>query len=255
MPFVPNQFLSHMKGRGGPSKSSRFQTIIPLPQILGKNVNYSNFSAVAEFITDPQGAITSKVFGDYSVDKVSLNPNERKYSRPEISRFLSLQCETTNFPSKTLQVNAAKTYGPVFQIPTAVQYGNFTMTFLCTNDFYEKKLFERWIEEIMPPSSNNFKYPKGDSPTNSYYSEISVFQYDDFVKQVYGIKLKDAFPTSINDLTLNWGDDGFHRLTVNFAYQKYTSIYEGKYDPEAIVAAAIGGFSGFIPDMNNILQF
>lgn len=255
MPFAPNEFISHIKSRGGPAKTNRFQSIIPIPKIVGKEVEEpSTFSKFAEAVNNPGGFATGLVTD--ALNKKTKGEEEKiKNSLPQISRFLSLQCETTNFPSKSLQVATAKTYGPVFKVPTAVEYGNFTMTFLCTNDFYERKVFEKWIETIMPQTTNDFRFPKGDSPENSYYSEISVFQYDDFVRQVYGIKLKDAFPISIQDQVLNWADDNFHRLTVNFAYQKYTSIYEGKFDPEAIAAAAIGGLSGFIPNVNNILQF
>lgn len=255
MAFTPNEFISHIKSRGGPAKANRFQTIIPIPSIVGKNVEEpSTFAKFADAVNNPGGFVTGLI-SDTLNNKSKSEEDKLKDSRPQISRFLALQCETTSFPSKSLQVQAAKTYGPVFQIPTAVQYGNFSMTFICTNEFYEKKLFERWIEIIIPQTTNDFRFPKGDSPENSYYSEISVFQYDDFVQQVYGIKLKDAYPISINDQVLNWTDDNFHRLTVNFAYQKYTSIYEGKFDPDAIVSAAVGAASGFIPNVNNILQF
>ena len=155
MAFAPNEFLSHIKSRGGPAKANRFQSIIPIPRIVGKNVEEpSTFAKFAEAVNNPGGLVTGLITDTLS--KKTKNEEEKfKNSLPQISRFLSLQCETTSFPSKSLQVSAAKTYGPVFQIPTAVQYGNFTMTFLCTNDFYEKKLFERWIEIIIPQTTND----------------------------------------------------------------------------------------------------
>lgn len=241
MAFVPNQFLAHMKSRGGPAKTNRYQTVIPIPKIIGKEVQENSIlSKILDFANNPSATVTGFVSDALTKD----NRDKNKDSLPELSRFLALQCESTNFPSKSLNVVAAKTYGPVFKIPTAVEYGNFSMTFLCTNDFYERKLFERWIEVIMPLTTNDFRFPKGDSPENSYYSEIRVIQYDDFVQQVYAIKLRDAFPVSINDQVVSWTDDNFHRLTVNFAYQNYTTIYEGKFDTEAITGAVLSNPGG-----------
>ena len=40
---------------------------------------------------------------------------------------------------------------------------------------------------------------------------------------------------SIGPQALNWSEDNFHRLNVQFAYQRYRVVYEGSYD---LVAAA-----------------
>jgi hypothetical protein len=37
----------------------------------------------------------------------------------------------------------------------------------------------------------------------------------------------------------NWTEDNFHRLSVQFAYQRYNVIYEGSYD---LVGAAVEYF-------------
>ena len=81
-----------------------------------------------------------------------------------------------------------------------------------------------------------------------YYSKITVIQYDDFVRQVFAVEMKDAFPVSISSQQLSWSDDNFHRLTVDFAYQEYNPVYEGKYDPEAIAGAIAGNIGGRIQD-------
>ena len=230
MPFVPNEFLSHIKSKGGPAKTNRYQALIPLPKIIRDEIPDPDMvSQFLDFVTDPLKTAKEKV-------QSAINNNE---SVTQISRYLALQCESTNFPSKSLQVTAAKTYGPVFKIPTAVEYGNFSMTFMCTNDFFERKLFERWLEVIVPTTTNDFRFPRGDKIENSYLSQISVFQYDDFVRQVYGITLQDAFPISINDQVVSWTDDNFHRITINFAYHKYKTIYEGKFDTDAIVGSVL----------------
>ena len=50
----------------------------------------------------------------------------------------------------------------------------------------------------------------------------------------------DAFPIGIAPQTLNWSDDNFHRLSVQFAYQKYRVVYDGGYDLGQAAASIFG---------------
>ena len=45
MAFSPNLFLSNVKAKGGLAKPSRFQVIIPIPQIVGKRTAMSHSDA------------------------------------------------------------------------------------------------------------------------------------------------------------------------------------------------------------------
>jgi hypothetical protein len=125
-----------------------------------------------------------------------------------------------------------------------------TLTFLCTNEFWERKLFDRWIEAINPSDTNNFRFPKGDNNgfNTGYMTTIKVIQYDDFIKQIYAVELIDAFPIGLSAQQLSWSDDNFHRLSVQFAYQKYKPVYTGSYDIAAAAAALFGvGLSKISP--------
>jgi hypothetical protein len=163
-----------------------------------------------------------------------------------MSRYLALQCEAAELPGKTLQTADVKIYGPTFKVPYQTMYSDTTLTFICTNDFYERKLFDRWIEAIMPSDTNNLRFAKG--AQSRYLTNIKVIQYDDFIKQIYAVELMDAFPIGVAPQTLSWSDDGFHRLSIQFAYQKYRPIYEGTYDLAAAGTALFGSaFSRILP--------
>jgi hypothetical protein len=109
-----------------------------------------------------------------------------------------------------------------------MQYTDTNLTFLCTNEFYERKLFERWMEAIIPSDTNNPRFPKSDA--TRYLTNIRIVQYDDFVRQIYAVELIDAFPVGVAPQALSWAEEGFHRLSVSFSYQKYRTIFEGQYD-------------------------
>jgi hypothetical protein len=113
-------------------------------------------------------------------------------------------------------------------VPYRMQYTDTTLTFICTNDFYERKLFDSWMEAMIPSDTNNIRFPKSNS--SRYLTNIRIIQYDDIVRQIFAVDLIDAFPVGIAPQALSWGDDGFHRLSISFAYQRYRPIYEGNFD-------------------------
>lgn len=237
MSFSPNLFLSHVRAKDGLAKPSRFQTIIPIPPYVGRFVGNSIIEKILNLpnsiFNDVTDAINSKLGGAQGgQDEFS------KSSNTQLTRYLSLQCEAAELPGKTLQTADVKIYGPIFKVPYQTQYTDTTLTFVCTNDFYERKLFDRWMEAIQPLDTNNMRYPKG--AVSRYMTNIKIIQYDDFIKQIYAVELLDAFPIGIAPQTLSWSEDGFHRLSIQFAYQKYRVIYDGQYDIGAAVSALFG---------------
>jgi hypothetical protein len=241
MSFSPNLFLSHIRSKDGLAKPSRFEVILPIPPYINRFVGNS----VLEKILNLPNSIFSDVT-DVINDAVSKGfnlPQQKtdefsKTSNSTMSRYLALQCETAELPGKTLQTADVKIYGPTFKVPYQTMYSDTTLTFMCTNDFFERKLFDKWMEAIMPSDTNNLRFPK--SELTRYMTNIKIIQYDDFIKQIYAVELLDAFPIGVAPQTLSWSEDGFHRLSIQFAYQKFRTIYDGNYNIGAAVAALVG---------------
>ena len=40
--------------------------------------------------------------------------------------------------------------------------------------------------------------------------------------EYYDVKFYNAYPTSVASMPATWGDEGFHRLTVTWAYEYFT---------------------------------
>lgn len=128
----------------------------------------------------------------------------------------------------------------------------------------EKRLIEDWMNRIHEaPSvgsflapSWNFRYKNGitsygtDMTGDGYVKNITITQYDVVGKSdtgtalrepgfnggvssknqvLYSVVLVGAFPVSMNQISLSWGDDSVSRLIVTFAYdywrtsKRYTS--------------------------------
>lgn len=221
MAFSPNLFLSNARGKDGFARPCRFEVLLPIPRTVTSSVGNSIIEKIINFpnsvFSDVTDAITSAVGGTPT-------------NLSSVSRYLALQCESAELPGKSLQTADVKIYGPTFKVPYQTQYQETTLTFLCTNDFYERKLFDAWLESIHPSDTNNMRFPKGTGKGDGYMVDLKVIQYDDFIKQIYAVQMIDAFPVGIASQPLNWGEDGFHRISVQFAYQKYKTIAQGSYN-------------------------
>jgi hypothetical protein len=238
MSFAPNLFLSNIKAKDGLAKPNRFQVILPIPEYIGKFIEAGLLEKIINLpntIVTDVSEILSTSFGGQPPTGYSQSSN------PSITRYLSLQCESAELPSKSLGTTEVKIYGPSFKVPYQTQYSETTLSFLCTNDFYERKLFDRWMESIMPTDTNNLRFAKDQE--SRYLTNIKIIQYDDFIKQIYAVELLDAFPVSISAQPLSWSDDNFHRLSVQFSYQRYRTIYEGNYNLKEAAASIFGSFA------------
>jgi hypothetical protein len=236
MSFSPNLFLSNVRAKDGLAKPSRFEVVLPIPPYVNSFVGSSIIEKIMNFpnsiFSDVSDAI-GNVFG-----KQGQQDEYSKTSNASMSRYLALQCEAAELPGKTLQTADVKIYGPTFKVPYQTQYSDMSLTFLCTNEFYERKLFDRWMECIHPTDTNNLRFPKGQS--SRYLTNIKIIQYDDFIKQIYAVELIDAFPIGVAPMSLNWAEDGFHRLSVQFGYQRFRTICDGTYDLAAAASALFG---------------
>lgn len=233
MSFSPNLFLSHMRSKDGPAKPSRFEVVIPLPDYISKFVSNNIIENLLNLPNAIFGTVTDAIGS-----AVGQKRDELTNGNPTLSRYLALQCETAELPGRTLMTHEAKVYGPTYKVPYQTQYNEMTLTFICTNEFWERKLFDRWIEAIHPSDTNNLRYAKDEA--TRYMTPIKVIQYDDFIKQIYAVELVDAFPIGVSAQPLSWAEDGFHRLSVQFAYQRYKPVYTGSYDIAAAAAALFG---------------
>jgi hypothetical protein len=219
-----------MRSKDGPAKPSRFEVVIPLPKYISDFVPNNIIENLLNLPNAIFGTVTDAIGSALGQSPVGANST--------LSRYLALQCETAELPGRTLMTHEAKVYGPTYKVPYQSQYNEMTLTFLCTNEFWERKLFDRWIEAIMPSDTNNMRYAKDEA--TRYMTPIKVIQYDDFIKQIYAVELIDAFPTGVSAQPLSWSEDGFHRLSVQFAYQRYKPVYTGSYDIAAAAAALFG---------------
>ena len=160
------------------------------------------------------------------------------------ARSLIYRCETAQFPGRTFATTEQKTYGPIEKFPYLNTYNDLDLTFIVDDDMSQKVFFDAWMSYINPLYNNNYRY-KGD-----YATTLVVNQYDVSGEKTYSINLVEAFPISMNQMDLNWGDDSYHKLSVTFAYTYWQNNSLQALGMELIdaginsVTSALGGLDG-----------
>lgn len=134
----------------------------------------------------------------------------------DTARNLQFRCEATEMPGRTLVTTDRKIgSAPVQKIPYQTTYNDLTMTFIVGSDMMEKLFFDQWMDFINPSSNYNFIYK------SNYTVNIAINQYDSTGNLTYKAVLIDAYPMIVNQLDLDWTNDGYHKLSVVFAYTNW----------------------------------
>jgi hypothetical protein len=132
------------------------------------------------------------------------------------SGTLFLTCESAEIPGLTFNNVEQKIYGIKEEFPSFNAYNNIQLSFLVREkSFMERNIFEAWMRGISPANNYNFNYK------NEYATTIQILQYSTSGEMIHLVDLLEAFPFAINQLELNWAEEGVHRLTVSFAYTQF----------------------------------
>lgn len=146
---------------------------------------------------------------------VTINMPTALSGANDFAKSYTFRCESTELPGRSLQTTAMKVYGVEEKFPYLTSYSDINLTFIVLDKMLEKRVFDRWINYIHPTSTYNFKYKE------TYAKDLIITQYNLKKEPSYQVKLKDAYPIAVGGLDLNWSADGYHKLTVTFAYTSW----------------------------------
>jgi len=136
----------------------------------------------------------------------------------KLDEKLRYRCEVAQLPGRTFETVEQKTYGPIEKYPNLTTYTDIDLTFILDDDMKTKYYFDEWLNAVNSNKTNNFRYK------SSYVTDIQIYQYTVTNEGSYGVNLIDAYPISMNQLDLDWSSDGYHKLTVTFAYTRWETI-------------------------------
>lgn len=132
-------------------------------------------------------------------------------------RVLQLLCSNCVLPGVNIGSSQHRTFGEQYDMPNDKTYGSVTSSFYVDNHFHVKKLFDQWSEAIMDPVSRTFNF------YDDYVTNIEITVFDKNSVPHYTMIIEDAWPKSVNDITLGYDSQDFMKLDVTWAYRKWSS--------------------------------
>lgn len=169
---------------------------------------------------------------------------------------LNLLCSSATLPGKQILTHD-RLIGMERQ-KTAYGYAvdDVTLSFYTLNDYGTRKYFDEWRKRTLSESTNVAYYK------NQYAKDIKIHQLRKPIVNlgtdagifninigigggsVYSVRLKDAFPTTINAIELNNELDGLVQVSVQLSYTNWESVSSGQGWIQA--TGGIGSIGTFI---------
>lgn len=138
-------------------------------------------------------------------------------------RDLTLQCETAELPGYNINTLEGRVYGASYAVPQNPVFNELTLTFICAADLSEKRIFDYWMDVVMPKGQYGYRAAYRDDivaniEITSFYEDS---QYPSRADKSLTVRVFEAFPTSVAAVPLSWGSDDVNRLTVTFKYSRW----------------------------------
>jgi hypothetical protein len=142
------------------------------------------------------------------------------------ARDMVMRINSVDLPGRNVATEESMYSGYPHKIATGATVSELNCTIILSEDLREKEFFETWIDKIVGPhrtgelTGNMFNL----GYYNSYIGEAEITNYNELNEPRYRVKLIDAYPTTIGNVSLTW-DSGneINILPVAFTYRYYTT--------------------------------
>ena len=176
--------------RGGFAKANRFNVIFTPPTQSLLNLSPS--------------AIIGVLAGGQSAKSLISDP-----------RDISLLCQGANIPGQQITTIDYQAQKQVVPIPYAIIEEDVTLKFLMTSDYYIKRMMDDWVSSIVNLESYQVGYKK------DFACDVIIQQLDAENVPTYGVKLINAFPTSVTGIELDQAQESAAmELSVTMSYDR-----------------------------------
>ena len=183
--------------KGGLARTNRFNVIFTPPKQSLLNLN-------------PEVLVGQLLSGDTPSVRSLIND----------PRDISMLCQTVSLPSRSISTTDYMADKQSNKFPNTLIDGDIDMTWILTNDYYMKTMFDGWLSSIIDMDTYTLGY-KNDFATDVIIQQLNIDNIP-----VYGVKLEKAYPVAVNQIDLdNNSENEVAKLTVSWAYDKY--VVEG----------------------------
>jgi hypothetical protein len=215
-PTSIDSLKSTISKRSGAARPNRFAIFMTPPSSTFLNL-------------DLQGAASSFLSGGFSLGSLVNDP-----------RDISMLCESCSLPSREITTLDYQTFRQSIKLPNGYNVSDIDFTFLLTNDYYVRKMFDKWINSIVDVESYGMSY------RNEYTTDVVIQQLNEQNVPVYGVKLMNAYPIAVQSVELNQTSEStIQKQTVTFTFEDFK--------PEGAITSAITGIGTSIGGFTRII--
>lgn len=208
-------------------------TIDSFKSVIGKRQGLAVANRFVVIMQPPQASLLN--FDLQSVAAGALSGTFSPASFINDPRDVAILCESCSLPGRNIDTLDHTDFRQSTKRPQGYTNEDVNFVFHLTNDYYMKKMFDRWQGLILDRESYKLNYK------TDYATDIIIQQLNHKNIPVYGVRLKNAFPTGVNSIELsNSSADTTQRLNVTMTYDDFevegaiTSVLSG-------IKTAIGG--------------
>ena len=210
-------FKSIISQKGGVARTNKFRVLFTPPKGSLFNI-------------DPE-AIIGSVFGgstgNFDAKNLINDP-----------RAVSFLCSGAALPGTQIQTLDFQAQKQTTKIANTYIHEEVTLKFILTNDYYIKKLFDNWLGQVVDLESHTVGYK------DDYSCDIIIQQLNSKNKVVYGVKLFEAFPTTVTGIEFDAGaENAYGEMSVTFSYDRY--------EPQGPVSSTLAGVGSVLEVFDN----
>ena len=170
---------------------------------------------------------------------------------------LNLLCNSVTMPGRQILTNDRRIGLEYQKVAYGYAVADVTMTFFVLNDYGIKKYFDKWYgstvfdnAQLVPYKevyTRDIRIHQLRKPIINKDFNIGPINIDIGIGQgtPYSVKLRDAFPSSVNAIELNNELDGLVQLSIDFSYTNWEAVNDNQGFFK-ISAGLQGGLGGII---------
>ena len=148
-------------------------------------------------------------------------------------RDISILCESVSLPGRQISTIDYIAERQGIKVPYSVINEDISMTFILTNDYYMKKMFDAWATGIFDVEKYRAGYKK------DFVTDVIIQQLNQQNIPIYSVRLEGAFPVTISAINLdNNSENTVQKMTVTLSYENY--VPEDIIDTIKSTASVVG---------------
>ena len=205
---------------------------------VDKRAGLAKVNRFAVFMSPPNQSLLNIDVGNILVSAISGNFNAR--SLVNDPRDIGLMCESCSIPGRQIQTMEHSHFRQAVKVPNSYINEDVTFSFHLTNDYYMKKMFDKWTSLVINPDTFKLNYD------STYKRDVTIQQLNEKDVPIYGITLRNAFPVTVTSIELsNASENTTQKLSVTMTYEDFV--------PEGGISSALSGIKNAIGGITRLL--